>query len=934
MRGINTKLHETFHHSILSEYSIIAVTETWLNSSVADSEIFDTSKYTVLRCDRDFANTHLSRGGGVCIAVKNCLKPIDLSLKKNTNFKNLFNIDIVGVKITIDVYVYYIIVLYIPPNNPVQLLDSVTESLSTLNYLYNKNLLLIGDFNISDYSNWIDNHISSVFTISIENFSNFLELSQNNYIRNSNGKILDLVLTNFQCEVSLAADSIVPIDSHHPPLLICFETTLQSKQNRVKSNGTFYNFKRADLHSLYQTLGTTCWDFLKDTDNIEDAFEQFYSKLYQIINEFVPTGIRNNRKYPAWFNNDIIKCIKQKHNCFKKYKSHNDPVVFQQFRDLRRYIKSEVDRCYKSYCREIEQNIKDNPSKFWSLVNNKRKLNSLPITMTYNDLELTDYDTISQTFSRYFSSSFAHMGDANYTLTDSNIGMNFTCNELSVNDVYLAMKKIKPKFTMGPDRIPGFLIHDCAHVLSWPLTILFNLSLSNNIFPAILKQSKIIPVFKSGIRNDIKNYRPITIINNFSKVFEITLNVRIYSHVKHLLSDYQHGFIKGRSTVTNLFCLTDYISNSIDNNTQVDVIYTDLSKAFDKLDHKILISKFNNFGFSSSFITFLWSYLRNRVLYVECNGFKSSNFVATSGVPQGSVLGPLFFNIFINDIVDELQVKCLLYADDLKIYYNINCNSDCIMLQSALEKVYHWCQKNLLDINIAKCNVVSFGLKSNMLTFDYRLNNCVLPKSKTFKDLGVTFDHKLSFIPHLNNVINDSFRLLGFVIRNSKEFLEISTLKLLYFSFVRSKLEYATIIWSPHYKIHINNLEQVQRKFLKFLSFKQDGVYPAIGFPHSDLLDRFSISSLENRRSINELIFLYKLIHGIYICPNLLEKLNFHAPIIRTRHNTLLSLPIPRTTLQKYSPLYRICYKGNLNSSLDLFTCSIASIKKLNCISY
>lgn len=885
-----------------------------------------------MRCDRDFSNTHLSRGGGVCIAIDNNLKPIDLNLKGSTSFKDLFNVDIVGAKISIDICVYYIILIYIPPNNPVQLLHSVLDTLSTIPYFYNRNLLLLGDFNIPEYIHSFEEGISSPFTTALDNFCNFLELSQYNYITNVNHRLLDLVLSNFQCEVLLAPESIVPIDSHHPPLLISFVTSFLSKQNKVKSNGFFYNFKRADFHSLYHSLGNTCWDFLEDIDDIDEAFEQFYSKLYEIINEFVPTGIRHNRKYPPWYNNILIKCIKQKHNCFKKYKLYNDLDALQQFKELRRQIKSDIDRCYKSYCNEIERNIKDNPTKFWSFVNNKRKSNSLPTTMTYNGIELTDYESISDCFATYFSSSFSNTGDDGFTLTSSNAGVDITCTEFSENDVLNSLKKIKPNFTMGPDMIPAFLINDCAHVLSYPLRILFNLSLAKMNFPPILKNSKIIPVFKSGIRNDIKNYRPITIINNFSKVFETTLNEKIYNHVKHLLSDLQHGFIKGRSTITNLFCLTQYISDAIDNNSQLDVIYTDLSKAFDKLDHKTLITKFSNFGFSSDLITFLWTYLRNRVLYVECSGFKSPNFVATSGVPQGSVLGPLFFNIFINDIVDDLRVKCLMYADDLKLFNTVNSYSDCLILQSALEKVYRWCQNNFLTINTAKCNVVSFGLKNSLLTFEYSLNHSPLPRSNTYKDLGVTFDHKLSFIPHMSNIINDSFKMLGFVIRNSKDFMDIPTLKLLYFSFVRSKLEYAAIVWSPYYKIHIHHLEQIQRKFLKFLSFRLDGVYPAIGVPHSDLLGRFSIPSLETRRSFSELIFLYKLIHGLYNCPSLLARLNFHAPTVRTRQKNLLSLPIPRTTLQKFSPLYRICTRCNVNSSIDLFACSLASIKQLNCI--
>ena len=414
------------------------------------------------------------------------------------------------------------------------------------------------------------------------------------------------------------------------------------------------------------------------------------------------------------------------------------------------------------------------------------------------------------------------------------------------------------------------------------------------MYPDILKCSKIIPIYKKGEKNNIENYRPITIINNFSKSFEFLLYEPTFSYAKNRITEYQHGFFKGRSTTTNLFCITQYISDAIDANSQVDVIYTDFTKAFDTLDHNILCSKFQKFGFSKNLLLFFKSYLDNRQHYIDYFGQRSEKFVSTSGVPQGSVLGPLFFNIFINDITVDLGVNCLLYADDMKLYNKVDDINDSMTLQAALDKINVWCNLNKLQLNIKKCNVLTFTNKHQYIEFNYCLKDSELTRPPTFRDLGVTFDSKLSFNFHINTITNECFRTLGFIMRCSHDFNDINTSKLLYQSFVRSKLEYSSIIWSPHYNVHIQNIEKIQRRFLKTLCYKEDGVYPAIGFPHDILLDRFSLSSLETRRTISQQIFLFKLLHNVIDCAAILSLLSFRTPRPGSRHNSLFYLPTPR----------------------------------------
>jgi Reverse transcriptase (RNA-dependent DNA polymerase) len=486
----------------------------------------------------------------------------------------------------------------------------------------------------------------------------------------------------------------------------------------------------------------------------------------------------------------------------------------------------------------------------------------------------------------------------------------------------------KYKRTTGPDDIPAVIIKDCAAVLSHPLLILFNICLKSAIIPTTWKSSKVCPVFKKGNKLDISNFRPITIICNFSKIFEIVLNRFLSTHVNSLMSPYQHGFIRGRSTVTNLATITQYIAEGIDRSSQTDVIYMDFSKAFDRLDHGILINKLSTFGLSNTLLKLFNSYLQDRKQYVFYKGHRSIEYVASSGVPQGSILGPLLFNMFINDVISVIDVQCLLYADDLKIFTRISSIRDCELLADNLSRIEKWCDSNRLALNTSKCYSMSFSLKKEPMHYNYKINDIVLHRPETFLDLGVTFDPELSFVPHINTTIASAYRMYGFVVRSSSDFVKESTLKTLYFSFVRSKLEYASVVWSPGYTLHIERLESVQRRFLKLLSFKADGSYPPIGTPNNELLTRHRIDSLLNRRSCSSITFLYKLVHNIFDCSDLLRQLNFHIPRVASRTDCTFYLKTARTNVLQFSPMHVMCANCNaLGADLDIFKCSISDIR-------
>ena len=281
----------------------------------------------------------------------------------------------------------------------------------------------------------------------------------------------------------------------------------------------------------------------------------------------------------------------------------------------------------------------------------------------------------------------------------------------------------------GDDLLPSFLVKDLASVLCYPLKIIFNLSINSSKFPTVWKTTKVTPVFKKGDPFILSNYRPISILSNFAKIFDQLIYQQLLPNIKPYISTAQHGFLSGRSTTTNLLNIVQTISEVIENRGQIDVIYTDFSRAFDSINHSVLLDKLNIFGCCPKLLNFLASYISGRLSYVSYNGFSSTSFRNSSGVPQGSNLGPLLFNVYINDLFQKLNTKVLGYADDLKICNHVADITDCVRLHKDLLMISKWCQDNSLILNIAKCSVVSYTRKIHSVEYQYDVAGDVIKKS-------------------------------------------------------------------------------------------------------------------------------------------------------------------------------------------------------------
>ena len=396
---------------------------------------------------------------------------------------------------------------------------------------------------------------------------------------------------------------------------------------------------------------------------------------------------------------------------------------------------------------------------------------------------------------------------------------------------------------------------------------------------------------------------------------------------KSIISPSQHGFVKGRSTTTNLLEFTSLVNDAFSEKKQTDVIYTDFSKAFDSVNHDLLLTKLDRIGFPPAFLGWISTYLKGRTQKVLLRSSISNSFYVTSGVPQGSHLGPLLFTLFINDLPNTLShSSILMYADDVKLVFSYtdpllhNC------LQDDLNAMQHWCSANQLHLNFSKCMFMTFSRTRPFLAV-YMIDSTPLQRITTVKDLGVLFDCKLNFNLHISTIVNEAKGVLGFIKRWSKEFSDPFTTKLLYTSLVRPILEYCSCIWSPQYHINQDRIESVQKQFLLFalrgLNWDPDFRLPS----YSSRLLLLSLPSLINRRITLGVTFLHKLIIGEIDSIFLLERLSFSVPRRTTRNFIPLALPTCTTDYALHSSFRVLC--AEYNNLCQVFSTELSSLPEI-----
>lgn len=914
---IRSKTTELYLNILNCNYDCICLTETNLNSSVFDGELFD-SRYNVFRRDRESCLLSKLEGGGVLIAVKK---------EYNVVHRHEWESEVEDLWISIipegpTDSVINVCACYLPKHLTINKLTNFYNKLhNTINNISTNDInIILGDFNVS-YLTWSAANVdeNNDFHLTPSNpydtksrllcrYLSLCNLYQVNPILNYQSRILDLVLSSTPHILVTEGSPLSREDRYHPPLEMMVRNSLKYKTVKPKPNMRF-NFNKGDYDTIRRELEKVDWANILSTDDVDEAVDVFYSTINGVIFKYIPLNKNNNNTYPCWYSSILKKSLAEKNKYHRRYKMYKNPRDYDTFSLLRARCKRLVDKCYRAYLSVTEDAITENTKAFWSFINNKKAKKGIPGTMKLGNVTVTDGPAICELLSQYFGSVFDDSPHLVSTATRQMCDGVLSNITLSEHDILRKLRMLDHNKGAGPDGIPPKFHKECASQICVPLHIIFKLSLNTGIFPSCWKLAHVVPIYKSGDPSRCENYRPISLLSCVAKVFESVVYDHLFNQVKSSLSEQQHGFVKGKSIVSNLLEYKNYLCSAFAMRGQVDSIYTDFRKAFDKVNHSLLCQKLSWYGIHGNLLRWVQSYLMNRSQLVTIKGFKSTPVPIKSGVPQGSHLGPLFFIIFINDLTSRLKCPCLLYADDLKVFSNINEMDDCVTLQNDAISIADWCKNNCMHLHVDKCFVMSFTNKRSTVHFDYTIDGQTLQRKSVTKDLGVYFDKKLTFREHYDHIVLKAYKTLGFITRATKDFQRPSTFISLFNTLVRSTLEYGCVIWSPYYEVHCNRIEQVQNKALKILSFRCGLGRKLVNY--EERLARFRVSMLQTRRKTQDILHLHKLIHYKLVSPTLLTHINFSTKQNPRRPHKTFMLQVYRNNTSFYNPLTRMCRTYN-----------------------
>lgn len=864
-------------------------------------------------------HSDMADGGGVMIAVSKKYRSKRIISEFNSTEDLWISIDI-DVPNSCCIKQIAICAVYIRPPVSKTTLNDFMRNCNMFFDRWDSPVCIFGDFNLRKIK-WPlpcqAGAISEVTSLeqSLLDFINLNHLKQYNLIENDSGRILDLVMADVpSCIVNKSSEVLSKVHPLHPPLHIVLP--LVGKEQLIYKDHPRFNFYKADYAFINKYLAKCDWEELfTSAKDVNEMISKFYMFINETILNFVPVTKTKNKNFPFWFSRPLIKIYAEKEKVRKRFKKYRNPRDEIELNCLSARSEKVARLNYNDYVRCLESNIAKNCKYFWSFIKLKRGGKSnYPAVMSDGNIYCSDGDGVCNLFASHFKSVYEDNSQVIHDSIHNNSSVvDFVKNTdcftklcIAESEVIKCFKSLDKSKGAGPDGIPPVFISNCAESLAVPLTLIYNVSLSTGIFPSEWKMAKVVPIFKSGDDELVGNYRPISILSAFAKLLEALVCPLIQNYFSKYLSVHQHGFTKGRSTSTNLVTFVEAVAGAIDSNAQVDVIYTDFSRAFDKVSHSVLSEKLAMYGFGGSMLQWLVSYLNNRKFYVVVNGFSSDICNITSGVPQGSHLGPILFNIFVNDIPDIFKFSTpFLYADDLKLVKIINSVNDIPLLQSDLGKLSLWCKSNGMFLNAGKCSFIKFTRRLHVFPSAYTLEGTFLTEVDCIKDLGVIIDKKLTFKPHIDSTVNKASRMLGFVLRNSKIFRSVRAKILIYNSLVRSILEYGSVVWRPHYAVNSLHLERVQKRFLWHLSFSV-GLAKKIK-SYDRRLAHFKITSLSKRRELLDMVFLYKIVRYKVDCPQLLGNLSFKIPARLPRsHVRLFHPPRRRTVLGCNSPVARM----------------------------
>lgn len=813
-------------------FDLIALTETWARND--ESSMLQIEGFSLVIQERIG-----QRGGGVALYFKHGLKFETFTVTSNTFNSIRFKIfGDSGSQLTG-------LLIYRFPKSPRNTFYSeLTSNLTELG----ENALVMGDVNIdlikiSDASEYIN--ILTSF-----GFSSFM--SEPTRVVTPYATCIDHVFyrqKQVQKGVSMFSCCAQPngLSDHHTLII-----RLEGLQQTAKSSpiDKKHYFKYTDWEALNSSLIAVDWEGLLSGKSVDCMFELFVDKLKTLQSKHTKDvrKVSGKHRRNPWASNQLVRYSKQKNDLYLLVKKFPGNLYLKtQYKMISKKVHTQILVDKKNYYGQLLDKAGLNSSKYWRLINNtmgRAKKGIDRVNIDGISYEVTQNESlVANTFNRHFSDvtrklaadriGFSNLGsvDGLYHTVQNHSPKSFFMFPITEAEILDSIKTISNKPSVGIDGIGVNLMKNCSHSLLRPLEILFNSSISQGIFPELLKTAVVVPIYKAGSNSEIKNYRPISILSVISKIFEYIIKNRIMAFLQNsnFFSDRQFGFLPGKSTDDALFSHITDITNGIERGNIAVALYLDISKAFDTVDHDILIDKLYSYGVRGLVLQWFSTYLRGRRQVVRVGNCISNPLIITSGVPQGSTLGPLLFLIYVNELL-QLKISGRLYsfADDTSILFTAKSKTELVTkINTDLRIFSAWFWKHKLYANLEKTKIISYGHQHVNLYETLKLHshprchepcNCnFLNQATETKYLGLILDQKLKWEPHTVQLQN-KIRKLNYLLYHASKLFTRSHLLRIYRAMYEPVLRYGVIHWGHSPKKFTMPIKTLQKFAIRIIA--------------------------------------------------------------------------------------------------------------------